>query len=76
MYLSGIYPTIEDYTLRCQKCLKRNRLTKELLQPHDILEGLWRNEGIKYLNVKGKQYILKSNYFSKFPFLFQYKTSW
>ena len=61
MYWTGIDADIEDYTKRCQECIKRSQVPKEPLQPHDIPEGPWRKLGI--------------DYFSKFPFLYRAKTS-
>ena len=39
MYWTGIDADIEDYTKRCQECIKRSQVPKEPLQPHDIPEG-------------------------------------
>ena len=59
MYWTGIDADIEDYTKRCQECIKRSQVPKEPLQPHDIPEDPWRKLGID----------------SKFPFLYRAKTS-
>ena len=39
MYWTGIDADIEDYTKRCQECIKRSQVATEPLQPHDIPEG-------------------------------------
>ena len=39
MYWIGINADIEDYTKRCQECIKWSQSAKEPLQPHDIPEG-------------------------------------
>ena len=39
MYWIGINADIEDYTKRCQECIKWSQIAKEPLQPHDIPEG-------------------------------------
>ena len=39
MYWTGIDADIEDYTKRCQECIKRSQVAKEPLQPYDIPEG-------------------------------------
>ena len=75
MYWTGIDADIEDYTKRCQECIKRSRVAKEPLQPHDIPEGPWRKLGIDYFNFNGNSYVLICDYFSKFPFLYRAKTS-
>ena len=66
---------IEDYTKRCQECIKRSQVAKEPLQPHDIPEGPWRKLGIDYFTFDGNSYVLICDYFSKFPFLYRAKTS-
>ena len=75
MYWTGIDADIEDYTKRCQECIKRSQETKEPLQPHDIPEGPWRKLGIDYFTFDGNSYVLICDYFSKFPFLYRAKTS-
>ena len=75
MYWTGIDVDIEDYTKRCQECIKRSQVAKEPLQPHDIPEGPWRKLGIDYSTFDGNSYVLICDYFSKFPFLYRVKTS-
>ena len=75
MYWTGIDADIEDYTKRCQECIKRSQVAKEPLQPHDIPEGPWRKLGIDYFTFDGNSYVLICDYFSKFPFLYRAKTS-
>ena len=75
MYWTGIDVDIEDYTKRCQECIKRSQVAKEPLQPHDIPEGPWRKLGIDYFAFDGNSYVLICDYFSKFPFLYRAKTS-
>ena len=75
MYWTGIDADIEDYTKRCQECIKRSQVPKEPLQPHDIPEGPWRKLGIDYFAFDGNSYVLICDYFSKFPFLYRAKTS-
>ena len=50
-------------------------MPKEPLQPHDIPEGPWLKLGMDYFNFNGTQYVLISDYFSKFPYVFKAKTS-
>ena len=75
MYWIGINADIEDYTKRCQECIKRSQTAKEPLQPHDIPEGPWRKLGMDYFHFNGNTYVLICDYFSKFPFMFKAKTS-
>ena len=75
MYWTGIDTDIEDYTKRCQECIKRSQVPKEPLQPHDIPEGPCRKLGMDYFNFDGNSYVLICDYFSKFPFLYRAKTS-
>ena len=75
MYWTGIDVDIEDYTKRCQECIKRSQVAKEPLQPHDIPEGPWRKLGIDYFTFDGNSHVLICDYFSKFPFLYRAKTS-
>ena len=75
MYWTGIDVDIEDYTKRCQECIKRSQVPKEPLLPHDIPEGPWRKVGIDYFTFDGSSYVLICDYFSKFPFLYRAKTS-
>ena len=75
MYWIGINADIEDYTKRCQECIKRSQTAKEPLQPHEIPEGPWRKLGMDYFHFNGNSYVLICDYFSKFPFMYKAKTS-
>ena len=75
MYWIGMNADIEDYTKRCQECIKRSQVANEPLQSHDIPEGPWRKLGMDYFNFNGNSYVLICDYFSKFPFLYRAKTS-
>ena len=74
-YWPGMDADISDYHKRCQECIKQSRMAKEPLQPHDIPEGPWLKLGMDYFNFNGTQYVLISDYFSKFPYMFKAKTS-
>ena len=58
MYWTGINADIEDYTKRCQECIKRSQVPKEPLLPHDIPEGPWRKLGMDYFTFDGNSYVL------------------
>ena len=74
MYWMGINADIEDYTKRCQECIKWSQTAEEPLQPHDIPEGPWRKLDMDYFNFNGNSYVLICDYFSKFPFMYKAKT--
>ena len=77
LYWPGLDADIIDYTRRCQECIKRSLPPKEPLQAHDVPEQSWECIAMDYFYASGKLYILICDYFSKFPFLFQMKsTSW
>ena len=65
MYWPGINTDIEDYTQRCQECIKWSQIAKEPLQPHDIPERLWRKLGMDYFNFNGNSYVLICDYFAR-----------
>ena len=75
LYWPGMDADISDYHKRCQECIKRSRMPKEPLQPHDIPAGPWLKLGMDYFNFNGTQYVLISGYFSKFPYMFKAKTN-
>ena len=75
LYWPGIEADIDDYSKWCQECIKRSRQPKEPLQPHDTPAGPWRKIGMDYFNFNGTSYVLISDYFSKFPYMFKAKTS-
>ena len=52
----GINADIEDYTKRCQECIKQSQVAKEPLQPHDIPEDPWRKLGMDYFTFNGNSY--------------------
>ena len=75
LYWPGMDADISDYTKRCQECIKRSRMPKEPLQPHDIPAGPWLKLGMDYFNFNGTSYVLISDYFLKFPYMFKAKTN-
>ena len=76
MFWSGMDAEITNYTRWYQVCIKRSRPAREPLQPHDVPDGPWQKVGMDFFDFQGKCYILICNYFSKFPFMYQCKTSW
>ena len=48
---------------------------KEPLQAHEVPQEPWERIAMDYFYMNGRLYILICDYFSKFPFLFQVKTT-
>ena len=75
LYWPGLDVDIADYTRRCQECIHRSQPPKEPLQAHDVPQEPWERIAMDYFYMNGRLYILIYDYFSKFPFLFQVKTT-
>ena len=75
LYWPGLDADIADYTRRYQECICRSQPPKEPLQAHDVPHEPWERIAMDYFYMNGKLYILICDYFSKFPFLFQVKTT-
>ena len=75
LYWPGLDADIADYTRRCQECIHRSQPPKEPLQAHDVPQEPWERIAMDYFYMNGRLYILICDYFSKFPFLFQVKTT-
>ena len=75
LYWPGLDADIVDYTRRCQECIHWSQPSKEPLQAHDVLQEPWKRIAMDYFYMNGRLYILICDYFSKFPFLFQVKTT-
>ena len=75
LYWPGLDADIIDYTRRCQECIHRSLLPKEPLQAHDVPQQPLEHIAMDYFYVNGRLYVLICDYFSKFHFLFQTKTT-
>ena len=75
LYWQGLDADIADYTRRCQECICRSQPPKEPLQAHEVPQEPWERIAMDYFYMNGRLYILICDYFSKFPFLFQVKTT-
>ena len=75
LYWPGLDADIVDYTRRCQESICRSQPPKEPLQAHDVPQEPWERIAMDYFYMNGRLYILICDYFSKFPFLFQVKTT-
>ena len=73
--LPGLDADIVDYTRRCQECIHQSLPPKEPFQAHDVPQEPWERIAMDYFYMNGRLYILICDYFSKFPFLFQTKTT-
>ena len=75
LYWPGLDADIADYTRRCQECIHWSQPPKEPLQAHDVPQEPWERIAMDYFYMNGRLYILICDYCSKFPFLFQVKTT-
>ena len=75
LYWPGLDADIADYTRRCKECIRRSQPPKEPLQAHEVPQEPWERIAMDYFYMNGRLYILICDYFSKFPFLFQVKTT-
>ena len=60
---------------RCQECVWRAHSPTEPLQAHDVPQQAWECIVMDHFYVNGRLYVLVSDYLSKFPFVFQTKTT-
>ena len=75
LYWPGLDADITDYTRRCQECIHWSFPPKEPLQDHDVPQQAWECTAMDYFHVNGRLYALFCDYFSKFPFVFQTRTT-
>ena len=75
LYWPGLDADIADYTKRCQECICWSQPPKEPLQAHDVPQEPWERIAMDFFYMNGRLYILICDYFSKFSFLFQVKTT-
>ena len=75
LYWPGLDADIIDYTRRCQECIHWSQPPKEPLQAQDVPEEPRERIAMGYFYMNGRLYDLICDYFSKFPFLFQAKTT-
>ena len=75
LYWPGLDADILDYTRRYQECIRQSLPPKEPLQAHDVPQQPWERITMDYFYMSGRLYILICDYFSRFPFSFQTKTT-
>ena len=75
LYWPGLDADITDYMRRCQECIKKAHPPKEPLQAHDVPSQPWKHIAMDHFYQNGKLYLLVCDYFSKFPFIFQTKST-
>ena len=77
LYWTGLDADIDsiDYMRRCQECIHQFLPPKEPLQAHDMPQQTWECIVMDYFYVNGRLYVLVCDYFSKFPFVFQTRTT-
>ena len=75
LYWPGLDADVTDYVRRCQECIKKAHPPKEPLQAHDVPQQSWERIAMDHFHFNGKLYLLVCDYFSKFPFVFQTKST-
>ena len=72
VYLPGIDADITNYVCQCTICTKHMAFppTQPML-PRDIPDGPWQEITADYLTLKGGEYLLVCDLFSKYPFLYK-----
>ena len=60
---------------RCQECIRKAHPPKEPLQAHDVPSQPWERIAMDHFYQNGRLYLLVCDYFSKFPFIFQTKST-
>ena len=70
--LPAINADIADYVRRCTICTRHKASqTVQPMLPHDIPDGPWQEIAADYFTLKGKDYLLIVDTFSKYPFIFK-----
>ena len=75
LYWPGLDADITDYMRRCQECIKKAHPPKEPLQARDVPSQPWECITMDHFYQNGRLYLLVCDYFSKFPFIFQTKST-
>ena len=75
LYWPGLDADITDYVRRCQECIKKAHPPKEPLQAHDVPSQPWERIAMDHFYQNGRLYLLVCDYLSKFPFIFQTKST-
>ena len=75
LYWPRLDADITDFVRRCQECIKKAHPPKEPLQAHDVPQQPWKRIAMDHFYFNGKLYLLICDYFSKFPFVFQTKST-
>ena len=70
VYWPGIYDDIEQMVKACSICQEAQpQQHKEPMIPSDVLPRAWHTVGADLFHSKGTEYLLTSDYYSKFPFV-------
>ena len=75
LYWPRLDADITDFVRRCQECIKKAHSPKEPLQAHDVPSQPWERIAMDHFYQNGRLYLLVCDYFSKFPFIFQTKST-
>ena len=76
IYWPGIDANIKDFVNQCPTCLvtKPNNQQEPLL-PHTVPDGPWQKVGANYFDFDGTKYLLLIDYFSKFIYVEEMRTT-
>ena len=70
VYWPKINKDIENLVANCDICnLMKNQQPRETLQPHEIPTRPWQIIGTDLFALKGAEYLIVADYYSKFPFV-------
>ena len=76
VYWPGIDADKENFVKRCQPCLtSKPNNSREPLLPHSVPDGPWLKLGMDYFDFAGKKFLLLIDYFSKFMYVEEMRTS-
>ena len=75
MYWPGLDADITDYIRRCKECIHKAHPPKEPLQARDVPSQPWECIIMDHFYCHNRLYLLVCDYFSKFAFVFQAKST-
>ena len=71
VYWQGINSDIIDYVGQCTTSVKQKALqTVQPMLPHDVPDGPWKEIATDYFTHSNKDYLLITDTFSKYPFIY------
>ena len=71
VYWPGMEADVMDYIRRCVTCINNAKIPVETLHPHEVPAGPWIKIGMDFFqDDSGQKFLIVTDYFSKFPFIF------